>query len=100
VLGGAAALDGSAAKLAAAAHDLQTGADAFAPRIAALTTELNALAREVALLAARDPDSELGAVVLSELERLGAGVDRLSELLRLGQPPEPLPAPAATVEES
>jgi chemotaxis protein histidine kinase CheA len=100
VLGGAAALDGAAGSLATAAKDLQSGADAFAPRIAALTTELGALGREVALLAARDPESELDAVVLGELERLGAGIDRLVELSRLGQPVETLAPPASTVEES
>jgi hypothetical protein len=99
VLGGAAALDGAAVTLATAAKDLQSGADAFAPRIAALTAELGALGREVALLAARDPEREMDAVVLGELERLGAGIDRLVELSRLGQPVETL-IPPATVEES
>jgi hypothetical protein len=100
VLGGGAALDGAATTLAAAARDLNAGAEALGPRIAALTTELGALGREVALLAARDPEGELGAVVLAELERLGAGVDRLGDLLRLAETLPPLPAPAAAAEES
>jgi hypothetical protein len=86
VLSGGAALGGAASALAAAARDLRSGAETFAPRIASLSTELGALAREVALLAARDPEGDLSAAVLGELERLGAGVERLDELVRLAQP--------------
>jgi hypothetical protein len=49
----------------------------------------------VALLAARGPESELGGVVLGELERLGTGVDRLTELLRLAAPIAAAPAAPA-----
>jgi hypothetical protein len=102
VLGGGAALGGAASALAAAARDLRAGAETFAPRMAALSAELGPLTREVALLAARDPDGDLSAAVLGELERLGAGVERLDELVRLAQtkPPEPdEPAPLEAAAE-
>jgi hypothetical protein len=62
----------------------------------ALSTELQTLGRELALLAARDPEGDLSAVVLGEIERLGTGVERLTELLRLA---EARPVPAGEGEE-
>ena len=58
--------------------------ETFGPRIATLSSELGALGRELALQSARGPEGDLGAVVLGELERIGAGLDRLAELQRLG----------------
>jgi hypothetical protein len=85
VLGAGTALDQAAGTLAGAATDLRAGVETVRPALDSLTRELGALGREVALLmAARGPESDLGAVVLGELERLGSGVDRLNELLRLG----------------
>ena len=83
VLGAGGALEGAAGKLAAAAHDLGAGVETFSPKIATLATELGALGRELALQAARGPEGDLGAVVLSELERIGAGLDRLTQLSRM-----------------
>jgi hypothetical protein len=97
VLSSAGALDGAAGQLARAGGDLRAATELLAPRLETLSRELEAVGREVALLAARGADGELGAVVLGELERLGAGFDRLSDLVRLagGPPPEdelgPLP---------
>jgi hypothetical protein len=84
VLGAGTALDAAAGKLAAAATDMTSGFASFGPRITALSTELSALGRELALQAARGPESDMGAVVLGELERIGAGLDRLAQLHRLG----------------
>jgi hypothetical protein len=83
VLGAGQSLDGAAGKLAGAANQLSGGFETFSPKIAALSTELGALGRELALQAARGPEGDLGAVVLSELERIGAGLDRLAQLQRL-----------------
>jgi hypothetical protein len=105
VLSGGAALGGAASSLAAAARDLREGAESFTPRLGELSTSLSGLGREVALLAARDPEGDLAAVVLGEVERLGAGVDRLTELLRMSgeDPVEPEPVaaeePVAAAEE-
>jgi hypothetical protein len=97
VLGGGAALDRAAAGLAAAARDLQSGAELLTPRLAALSTELGALAREVALLmAARGPDDELGAAVLDELERLGGAMESLGALVRAAHGTGPTEGPRAT----
>jgi len=86
LVGGGTALTESAGTLAAAARQLQGGAEVLGPRLDALSTELGALAREVALLlAARGPDGDVGAIVLGELERLGAGFDRLAELVRMSR---------------
>jgi hypothetical protein len=93
VLGGASALDGAAGQLAGAATDLRGGTEALVPRMDVLSKELGALAREVALLAGRGADGDLGAVVLGELERLGAGFDQLSELVRLARGVPATPAP-------
>jgi hypothetical protein len=86
VVSGGAALGGAASSLAASARDLRAGTDAFGPKLTALSTELGALGRELAVLAARDPEGDLAAVVLGELDRLGAGMDRLTELARLAAP--------------
>jgi hypothetical protein len=83
VVSGGASLGGAATSLAAAARDLRAGADAFGPKLDALTSELGPLGRELAQLAARDPEGDLTAVVLSELDRLGAGMERLTELVRM-----------------
>jgi hypothetical protein len=83
VLGGGAAIERAAGTLASAASELGAAATLWQPTIGTLTTELGALGREVALLAARPPENELGTVVLGELERLGDGVDRLRELVQL-----------------
>jgi hypothetical protein len=101
VLGGGAALGGAASSLAAAARDLREGAESFTPRLGELSTSLSGLGREVALLAARDPEGDLAAVVLGEVERLGAGVDRLTELLRMSEetPGDPAPASEPAAEE-
>lgn len=69
------ALHGSALELARAAQNVS------AP-LSALTPELQALSREVALMAARS-DGESGNATLSELLRLGEGVERLEALLRM-----------------
>jgi hypothetical protein len=93
VVGGGASLDSAAGTLAAAARDLQAGAATLAPRMGNLASELGALGREVALLlAARGPDGDIGAVVLGELDRLGAGMERLTELIRLAEPAARVPA--------
>jgi hypothetical protein len=83
VVSGGAALGGAATALAAAARDLRAGADDFGPRLTALSTELGPLGKELAQLVARDPEGDLAAVVLGELDRLGAGMDRLTELVRM-----------------
>jgi hypothetical protein len=85
VVSGGAALGGAATALAAAARDLRAGADDFGPRLTALSTELGPLGRELAQLVARDPEGDLAAVVLGELDRLGAGMDRLTELVRMAE---------------
>jgi hypothetical protein len=83
VLGAGTALDGAAGKLAAAAHELGSGVETLSPKIASLTTELGALGRELALQTARSPEGDIGSVVLGELERIGAGLDRLTRLQQL-----------------
>jgi hypothetical protein len=85
VLGGGAALDGAAKVLAEAARDLRAGTEGFAPTLGQLSTDLASLGREVALMAARNPESDSSVVVLAELERLGTGVDRLTSLYELAQ---------------
>ena len=83
VLGAGNALEGAAGKLATAAQQMTAGVETFTPKIAALASELSALGRELALQSARGPEGDLGAVVLGELERIGAGLDRLAQLHRL-----------------
>jgi hypothetical protein len=106
VLGAGNALDGAAGKLATAAQQMSAGVETFTPKIAALASELSALGRELALQSARGPEGDLGAVVLGELERIGAGLDRLAQLHRLagggGAPAGPPAAElgAAPVAES
>ena len=105
VVGGGSALTESAGTLATAARQLQGSTELLSPRLESLSTELGALSREVALLlAARGPEGDVGAIVLGELERLGAGFDRLAELVRMadegsdapaGSEVEPAPAVAA-----
>jgi hypothetical protein len=95
VMGAGASLDGAAVKLAAAAHDLGGGVETFSPAIATLATELGALGRELALQAARGPEGDLGTVVLSELDRIGAGLDRLVQLSRLAGGGSAFPSPTA-----
>ena len=102
--GGAAAqsaqlLDGAATRLEAAATGLGQSASLLAPAAAALAPELAALAREVALLAAR-ADGDGQALVLDEVARLGAGVDRLEALLRLVQPEGRTDRPARPARRS
>src|SRR5262249_16865470 len=82
VVGGGERIDAAAQRLESAAGAVGTSAASLAPAAAALAPELAALAREVALLAGqRDGDDE--ALVLDEVARLGAGVERLEALLRL-----------------
>ena len=85
VLSAGTALDQAASTLAQAAADMRGGVETQAPRLESLTRELSALGREVALMAARGTDGDLGTVMLGELERVGTGVDRLHELLRLAR---------------
>lgn len=70
--------------LGRAAADLATGAQAIGAPLATLGPQLEALSREVALLAARGESEESGAT-LDELVRLGEGVERLESLVRLAQ---------------
>jgi hypothetical protein len=95
VLGAGTALEGAAGKLATAAQQMSAGVDTFTPKIAALASELSALGRELALQAARGPEGDLGAVVLGELERIGASLDRLAQLQRLAGGGAPAGPPAA-----
>lgn len=92
VVASASALDGAARQLAEAAQSMRGGTETLGPRLEAVAREMGALGREVALLAARGAEGDLGAVVLGELERLGAGFDQLSELVRLSRGGEPTPA--------
>ena len=92
VVGGGAALDGAATVLAQAAKDLRAGTEGFAPTISQLSADLQALGREVALMAARAPDNDGQVVVMAELERLGTGVDRLTSLYELAQAQGQAPA--------
>jgi hypothetical protein len=85
VLGGGAALDAAAGTLAQAAKDLRAGTEGFAPTLGQLSADLASLGREVALMAARNPESDSSVVVLAELERLGTGVDRLTSLYEMAQ---------------
>ncbi len=66
--------------VATAAGELRAGATAMSGSLATLTPELNALGREVALLAAR---AEAGPdlAITDELVRLGDGLERLEKLL-------------------
>jgi hypothetical protein len=76
-------LEATSQSLAQAVDGLRVVSDALSPRLADLTPELNALAREVSLLAARaDGDDPL---ITDELVRLGEGFDRLETLLRMSQ---------------
>jgi hypothetical protein len=102
VLGGGAALDAAAGTLAQAAQDLRAGTEGFAPTLGQLSADLASLGREVALMAARNPESDSSVVVLAELERLGTGVDRLTSLYEMAQMGPPVEdtgaAEAATAE--
>ncbi len=78
--GGATALDSASGVLAQAAKDLRSGTEGVVPVLRQLGSDLAALGREVALMAARSPESDSNVVLLAELERVGAGVDRLMAL--------------------
>lgn len=76
---------GEAARaLAAATDELRGTATDLSPALAALAPQLEAMAREVALLAARAEEPEPANAVLDELVRLGEDVERL---VALAQPP-------------
>lgn len=77
-------IEEAAQALRAAAGELGASAQALGGPLSELSPELRALAREVALLAARG-QSEEPAVTLDELLRIGEGVERLEALLRMAQ---------------
>lgn len=85
----------AASALHTATHDLAAAAAGIASPLQVLAPELQALSREVALLAARS-DGEEGNATLSELLRLGEGIERLEALLRMSQSVAEHLAPAAT----
>ncbi|MBL9002768.1 MAG: hypothetical protein JNJ46_00910 [Myxococcales bacterium] len=87
----------AAQALQVAAQDLATAAGSVSSPLSALTPELQALSREVALMAARS-DAEESSATLSELLRLGEGIERLEALLRMSQGVAEHMAPAATPE--
>ncbi|MCG5054890.1 MAG: hypothetical protein KA712_18145 [Myxococcales bacterium] len=85
----------SGERLNQAAERLVDAAKAFdgtlaplGPRLAALTTELERMTHEVALLAAQSDATHGSAMVLAELERVGDGLERLASLVRLSREPE------------
>jgi hypothetical protein len=77
-------LQATSSSLAEAVGGLRGVADALSPMLAQLGPELNALAREVSLLAARGDGGE-DPLIADELVRLGEGVERLETLLRMAQ---------------
>ncbi len=88
----------AAQALQAAAGELASAAAAVGAPLSALTPELQALSREVALMAARS-DGEESSATLSELLRLGEGVERLEALLRMSHGVAEHLAPAAAPGE-
>ncbi|HNN95418.1 MAG TPA: hypothetical protein PKI03_24240, partial [Pseudomonadota bacterium] len=77
----------AAQALQATSSELQAATASLSTPLAALVPELHALSREVALLAAEHTGGAPSAT-LSEILRLGEGVERLEALLRLATPPE------------
>jgi len=78
------ALHEAAQALDKAAGEISSAAQTLGAPIAELSPELRALARSVALLAART-DADEPTAILDELLRLGEGVERLEALLRMAQ---------------
>jgi hypothetical protein len=76
-------LAGAAEALQRTATELCTATASLQAPLSALTPELSALSREVALLAAEHSGDEPSAT-LNEILRLGDGIERLEALLRLG----------------
>lgn len=75
-------LDTSVLELGNAAAQLKAGAEALQPVLGSLVPELQAMARELALLAARNSETDPSGAMLDEMNRLGEGMDRLSNLVR------------------
>jgi hypothetical protein len=82
--GAGAELSSAGTQLAQSTVELRAAVDTLAPQLATLAPELQALAREVALLAARSASADDG-LLAEELVRIGENVERLRDLLQLGQ---------------
>lgn len=93
-------LGAASAELGRAAEQLGQGMRLLTPSLTGFVTETQRLSQEVALLATRGAIEESGAgsdLVLDELERLGEGFERLSDLVKLATTPVETP-PAARLE--
>jgi len=69
-------LDDAAAALATAAGDVREALGTLSPTLGRLTGELEAMMREVALLAARTAGQEAPEAILDELSRLAEDVEK------------------------
>jgi len=87
-------LGAASSQLSQAAEQLGQGMRLLTPSLTAFVGETQRLSQEVALLATRGAIEESGAeseLVLDELQRLGEGFERLSELVRLATAPVATP---------
>lgn len=81
-------LQGAADRMLEGARTLEQTLTPLAPRLEALSVELERLTHEVALMAAQSDAAQGSALVLAELERVGDGLERLASLVRLAREPE------------
>ena len=94
-------LDGAAAALASAATDVREALGTLSPALGRLTSELEALMREVALLAARTDGQEAPEAILDELSRLAEDVEKLVAVVASSSSLSPaVPPPQDTDEPS
>jgi len=94
-------LDGAAAALASAATDVREALGTLSPAQGRLTSELEALMREVALLAARTDGQEAPEAILDELSRLAEDVEKLVAVVASSSSLSPaVPPPQDTDEPS